>query len=106
VPYKSTAQRGYFNANRKKLEAQGVDVDEWNAASKGRSLPNKVAKKPKKWMQAESSREEHAGTKGSFSSAAARAGKSTAEYAEEKQHAPGKLGKRARLAKAFMGARH
>jgi hypothetical protein len=34
MPYKSEAQRRYFNANRAKLEAQGVDVDEWNAASK------------------------------------------------------------------------
>jgi hypothetical protein len=34
MPYKSDAQRRYFNANRAKLEAQGVDVDEWNAASK------------------------------------------------------------------------
>lgn len=34
MPYKSDAQRRYFNANRAQLEAQGVDVDEWNAASK------------------------------------------------------------------------
>lgn len=34
MPYKSEAQRRYFNANRKKLERQGVDVDEWNRASK------------------------------------------------------------------------
>jgi hypothetical protein len=60
----------------------------------------------KKWMQAESKREEKAGTKGVSSAAAARAGKSTAEYAEENADAPGKLGKRARLAKAFMSARH
>jgi 8-oxo-dGTP pyrophosphatase MutT (NUDIX family) len=33
----------FFNANRKKLEAQGVDVDEWNASSKGKKLPEKVA---------------------------------------------------------------
>jgi len=39
MPYKSAAQRAYFNANRDKLEAQGVDVDEWNSASKGMSLP-------------------------------------------------------------------
>lgn len=39
MPYKSAAQRGYFNANRAKLEKQGVDVDEWNRASKGKKLP-------------------------------------------------------------------
>ena len=48
MPYKSKAQEAYFNANRKKLEAQGVDVDEWNAASKGKKLPKKVKPKPKK----------------------------------------------------------
>lgn len=44
MPYKSRAQEEYFNANRKKLEAQGVNVDEWNAASKGKKLPQKVKK--------------------------------------------------------------
>ena len=39
MPYESAAQRAYFNANRSKLEAQGVDVDEWNRASKGKKLP-------------------------------------------------------------------
>ncbi len=43
-PFVSKAQQGYFNANRAKLEKQGVDVDEWNAASKGLKLPEK--KKP------------------------------------------------------------
>ena len=38
-PYVSDAQRKYFNANRDKLEKQGVDVDEWNQASKGKDLP-------------------------------------------------------------------
>jgi hypothetical protein len=44
MPYKSKAQEAYFNVNRDKLEKQGVDVDEWNAASKGKELPEK--KKP------------------------------------------------------------
>ena len=35
---------------------------------------------------------------GSFSKAAKKAGKSTMEYAEEKKHAKGKIGRRARLA--------
>lgn len=39
MPFVSKAQEGYFNANRAKLEKQGVDVDEWNAASKGLKLP-------------------------------------------------------------------
>lgn len=39
MPYKSLAQEHYFNAHRKELEAQGVNIDEWNSASKGRSLP-------------------------------------------------------------------
>lgn len=44
MPYKSDAQRRYFNVpeNRNKLEAQGVDVDEWNESSKGKKLPEKV----------------------------------------------------------------
>lgn len=41
MPYKSVKQERYFNANRAKLEAQGVDVDEWNQASKGKKLPMK-----------------------------------------------------------------
>ena len=42
MPFKSKAQQGYFNAHRKELERQGVDVEEWNQASKGKSLPEKV----------------------------------------------------------------
>ena len=41
MPYKSEAQRKYFNANRKKLEAEGVDVDHWNKESKGKAMPEK-----------------------------------------------------------------
>jgi hypothetical protein len=44
MPYVSDAQRRFFNANKEKLEKQGVDVDEWNKASKGKDLPEK--KKP------------------------------------------------------------
>jgi hypothetical protein len=46
MPYKSLAQERYFNANRGKLERQGVDVNEWNQASKGMKLP--ARKKPSK----------------------------------------------------------
>jgi hypothetical protein len=48
MPYKSKAQEAYFNANRAKLEAQGVNVDEWNNASKGAKLPERA--KPKKHL--------------------------------------------------------
>lgn len=42
MPYKSKAQEAYFNANKPAMEAKGVDVGEWNAASKGIKLPAKV----------------------------------------------------------------
>ena len=42
---------------------------------------------------------------GSFSADAKRHGKTTAEFAEEKQDASGTLGKRARLAETLMGLR-
>jgi hypothetical protein len=44
MPYKSKAQAAFFNANKKKLEKEGVDVNEWNAASKGKKLPKKAKK--------------------------------------------------------------
>ena len=48
VPYKSDKQRKYFNANKKKLERQGVDVDEWNRKSKGKKLPKRRKKREKR----------------------------------------------------------
>ena len=48
MPYKSEAQRKYFHANRKKLEKQGVNVDEWDKATKGKKLPKRVKTKRKK----------------------------------------------------------
>jgi len=57
-------------------------------------------------MQAESSREKHAGTKGVFREAAHRHGMSTRAYAEKEKHAGGKLGQRARLALVYMSAKH
>ena len=47
MPFKSDAQRKFFNANKKKLQKQGVNVNEWNQASKGMKLPKKVSKKKK-----------------------------------------------------------
>jgi hypothetical protein len=43
--YESNAQRKFFHANRAKMEAQGVDVDEWDRASKGMKLPERAKKK-------------------------------------------------------------
>ena len=48
MPYKSRAQQAYFHANKEKLEKQGVNVSEWDSASKGKSLPERVKKKKPK----------------------------------------------------------
>ena len=45
MPYASEAQRRFFHANKAKLEKQGVNVSEWDAASKGKSLPERKTKK-------------------------------------------------------------
>ena len=45
MPYKSEAQRKYFNANKNKIGK--ATVEEWNKATKGKQLP-KVAPKKKK----------------------------------------------------------
>jgi len=44
MPYKSKAQAGYFHAHKKELEKQGVNVSEWDAASKGKKLPEHAKK--------------------------------------------------------------
>jgi starvation-inducible DNA-binding protein len=44
MPYVSEKQRKFFNVNRDKMEEQGVDVDEWNAKSKGKKLPEKAGR--------------------------------------------------------------
>lgn len=44
-PYVSDAQRKYFNANKSKLESKGVDVQEYNEASKGMKLPEHAPKR-------------------------------------------------------------
>lgn len=43
MPYKSQAQAGYFHTHKAELEKQGVNVGEWDAASKGKSLPKRAA---------------------------------------------------------------
>ena len=45
MPYKSKAQAGYFHTHKAELARQGVNVDEWDAASRGKSLPKQA--KPK-----------------------------------------------------------
>ena len=44
MPFVSQAQAGYFHTHKAELEKQGVDVDEWDAATKGRHLPERVSK--------------------------------------------------------------
>ena len=44
--------------------------------------------------------------KGQFRAKAEAAGKTTREYAKEKENAPGVLGKQARLAETLMGMSH
>lgn len=48
MPFKSKAQAAYFNIHKKELESKGVNVDEWNAASKGKKLPKRAPKIKKK----------------------------------------------------------
>jgi hypothetical protein len=50
VPFKSQAQAGYFHTHKKQLEAQGVNVSEWDAATKGKKLPKRVKPKSHSWM--------------------------------------------------------
>jgi len=45
MPYKSRAQAAYFNTHKKQLARQGVNVAEWNRASKGKKLPKRTKKK-------------------------------------------------------------
>ena len=44
MPFKSEAQRRYFEANKAKLEKQGVNVKEWEESSKGLKLPERTPK--------------------------------------------------------------
>ena len=46
-PYKSLAQAAYFHIHKKELEKKGVNVSEWDAASKGTKMPEHAAKKTK-----------------------------------------------------------
>jgi len=103
VPFASKSQQRFAHANPKKFGGAS-GLKEWDSATDFTHLPEK---KPMAggWMSDEADRQKSAGTKGAFSGAAAKAGKTTAQYADEKQDAPGKVGKRARMAKMFMGAK-
>ncbi len=48
MPFKSEVQRRYFEANRPKLEKQGVNVKEWEESSKGMKLPERAQKSKSK----------------------------------------------------------
>jgi hypothetical protein len=45
MPYVSRAQAGYFHTHKAALEKQGVNVDEWDAATKGQHLPKRASVK-------------------------------------------------------------
>lgn len=51
MPYVSNAQRGYFHAHKAELEKQGVNVSEWDKASKGKKLPKHSAKAARKHLE-------------------------------------------------------
>ncbi len=91
MPYKSRKQEEYFNANRAELEAKGVNVEEWNKASKGLNLPNKVMKKDNEATETKPDKETGKGEdhidiqkshKGLFTAKAVKAGMSVPEYAK------------------------
>ena len=44
MPYVSQAQAEFFHTHRAELEKQGVDVDEWDEATKGKKLPKRSHK--------------------------------------------------------------
>lgn len=46
MPYKSKAQEAYFNANKEEIGES--TVDEYNEASKGKELPERLSPKPGK----------------------------------------------------------
>jgi hypothetical protein len=46
MPFRSESQRRYFEHNKEKLSAQGVDIKEWQDSSKGLKLPERVGPKP------------------------------------------------------------
>lgn len=47
MPFKSKAQQRFFYANKKKLEADGVDVEEWSDETDFKHLPERAGAKHK-----------------------------------------------------------
>ncbi len=47
MPFKSQAQAGFFHANAKALEKEGVNVSEWDKSTDFSALPKKVPSKKK-----------------------------------------------------------
>lgn len=108
MPFASKAQARFAHANPGKFGGESK-LKEWDEATDFGSLPEHTSGSKMgsgKWMQKASEDSERKGTKGVFKAAAQKAGKSTREYAEEKKHASGKTGARARLALAYMSAKH
>jgi hypothetical protein len=58
-------------------------------------------KRKKKWIQGATEN-----AHGQFAAKAKAAGETTRQFAKEKEHAPGTLGKQARLASTLMGMHH
>ena len=56
--------------------------------------------KKRKWIKAATAH------KGAFKAKAEKAGETTREFARKEDHAPGKIGKEARLAETLMGLDH
>jgi len=44
MPYKSKAQQRYFHANKAKLEAEGINVAEWDKSTGSKRLPERIGK--------------------------------------------------------------
>ena len=108
MPYRSLAQERYFNANRSKMEGAGVNVDEWNKASKGMNLPRRAAVKMK-------TKRVDLGEKGSFSEKPGALhedlgiplGEKLPKGREEAAaHGSGKTARRARAALGFRAMNH
>jgi hypothetical protein len=49
MPFKSKSQQRFFYANKKKLEKQGVDVEEWSKETDYTNLPEKKAEFEATW---------------------------------------------------------
>jgi hypothetical protein len=115
LPFKSKAEQRFAYAHPEKFGGE-TGLAEWSAATDFSHLPERAGEKregkkvgAKHWMQAESQREKHAGTKGAFKRKAQRAHMSTSEFAQhvtaEGSHASTKTKRQAGMAKAYAAAR-